>query len=300
MGPPAEPCHVRICALAFPDNPTLLQHRMELYFSSITPSITPSKWKLHLACESYDHPLNVFVRNRTEWDRWNAWRSNRDDFSRDFILAFIEFHPQSDTWLFGGAYRVVARSQENQSHSYTIENLPEWEPYVGRLKIKLKRPGRGKAFNLENHYGDLQVLELLPEVYSGEAFPGYDNINISFRELEDIYAVERPDWKSALENAEGVYVITDCSNGRRYIGSAYGITGLWSRWACYIATGHGFTDGLTKIIDEKGMDYARENFRLALLEHRTPKTDDNTLISRECYWKDVLLTRQLEFGYNRN
>jgi hypothetical protein len=49
--------------------------------------------------------------------------------------------------------------------------------------------------------------------------------------LESIYAIQRPDWKTALEHAKGVYLITDTSNGKRYVGSAYGVTGIWSRWA---------------------------------------------------------------------
>lgn len=273
---------------------------MEILFPQLTPPITPTQWKLHLACQSEnDHPLNVFVRNRTEWDSWNAWRSSRNDFSREYILGFIDY-PQQDTWLFGGAYRVTARNPVNQAHSYTIENLKEWEPFVGRLKVRLRRPGRGKAFNLENHYGEMQVSELLPEIYSGEAFVGYDNIDIDFRDLETVYAIQKADWKAALENAKGVYLITDKSNGKRYVGSAYGTTGLWARWGCYITTGHGFNDELTRLIDEKGMDYARAYFSLALLEHRTPKTDDSIIIGRECYWKEVLLSRQSAYGYNRN
>jgi hypothetical protein len=84
--------------------------------------------------------------------------------------------------------------------------------------------------------------------------------------LETIFAIQRADWKAALENAKGVYLITDSSNGKRYVGSAYGTTGLWSRWACYIGTGHGYTDELTRVIKENGIEYARINFRFALLE----------------------------------
>ena len=94
-------------------------------------------------------------------------------------------------------------------------------------------------------------------------------------------------------------MITDISNGKRYVGSAYGVTGLWSRWASYVGTGHGHTDDLTQIIATYGLDYARRNFRFALLEHRTMKTDDLVIIQREKYWKDVLLTRS-EYGYNKN
>ena len=94
-------------------------------------------------------------------------------------------------------------------------------------------------------------------------------------------------------------MITDTGNGKRYVGSAYGVTGIWSRWACYVETGHGYTDELTQIMKTSGIEYARKHFRFALLEHRTMKTDDKVVIQREQYWKEVLLTRG-DYGYNKN
>lgn len=260
----------------------------------------PRDYKLHLACwNGSDQPLDLFVRDRAEWNNWNRWRGQRDDFSRKFIFALMDFYPEKDTWLFGGEYEVLSRKPINNSHSYDVELVDRSCPFVGRLKISLKRPGRLRAINLEKHYGNLVLSEILPAPYSGEAFCGYDQIDVSFPVLEAIFSIQRPDWKAALENAKGVYLITDTSNGKRYVGSAYGLTGLWSRWACYVETGHGYNDDLKQVIRASGIEYARSNFRFALLEHRTMKTDDNIIVQREQYWKNVLLTRG-DFGYNKN
>lgn len=172
-------------------------------------------------------------------------------------------------------------------------------PLIGRLKVQLKRPGRVKAVNFENHYQNLIVVEIAPAPYSGEAFPGYEKIDVGFQMLETIFAIDRPDWKAALENVKGVYLITDKSNGRRYVGSACGDTGIWSRWSCYVKTAHGYNDDLTKLIAQSGREHARQHFSFALLEHRPMKTDDQAIIEREQYWKRVLLTRG-DYGYNQN
>ena len=101
------------------------------------------------------------------------------------------------------------------------------------------------------------------------------------------------------ENVKGVYLIADKSNGKKYVGSAYGDTGIWSRWNSYMKTGHGSNKDFSGVIEERGMDYARENFVLSLLEYRPMKTDDRDIVARETYWKNALLTRT-EFGYNNN
>ena len=101
-----------------------------------------------------------------------------------------------------------------------------------------------------------------------------------------------------LQSIKGVYLITDKSNGKKYVGSAYGDYGLWSRWETYILTGHGWNEGLVNVLSENGIDYARENFQFSLLEFYSMKIDNQVIINREQYWKEVLCTRQ--FGYNMN
>ena len=128
---------------------------------------------------------------------------------------------------------------------------------------------------------------------------GYENINHDFRSIENIIRTNKPDWKAALTSIKGVYLITDKSNGKRYVGSAYGDSGIWSRWACYIGTGHGWNDELTKLVEKEGIGYARSNFVFALLEYRSMKADDKTIVEREKYWKEVLLTKG-QYGYNKN
>lgn len=272
---------------------------MDILLSQVCPVPNPNEYKLHLACWNRHHkPLDVFVRDRNEWDGWNSWRGKRDDFRREFIFALIDFYPQKDRWLFGGAYRVISRKAVIGAHSYTIEHVPEYEPFVGRLKITLKRPGRVRAVNFENHYAGLIVSEILPEPYTGEPFPGYDQIDLEFPMLENLISRQRSDWKTMLENAKGVYLITDTSNGKRYVGSAYGVAGIWSRWECYVGTGHGYNDDLTAIISQKTLDYARKHFRFTLLEYYAMKTDKDTITKREQYWKHILMSRK--YGYNKN
>ena len=274
---------------------------MKIKVNAVITISNLTEYKLHLACwNGENQPLDVFVRNRKEWERWNAWRGQKDDFNREYIFSLIDFYHQSDIWLFGGIYKVLSRgTAKKYDHSYEVKLVEDSEAFIGRLKVRLKRPSRTKAFRLENYYEDLVVSEILGECYSGETFCGYENINHEFHRLEMIIKNEKQDWKAALENVKGVYLITDKSNGKKYVGSAYGDSGIWSRWACYMETGHGWNDELTKLIKQAGIEYARRNFKISLLEYRSMKTDDQVIIDRESYWKEALLSRG-EFGYNKN
>lgn len=158
---------------------------------------------------------------------------------------------------------------------------------------------RGRSFLLENYIEQMTVSEILEKPYGGIDFPGYGNIILPFRMLELLVTNQKQDWITALGNVKGVYVICDKSNGKKHVGSAYGDAGIWSRWSCYASTGHGYNDELVELIAKNGIEYARKNFQFSVLEVISMRADDDYVISRESFWKDVLLTRT-EFGYNKN
>jgi hypothetical protein len=287
--------------VAFKINPTAYSNawslqNMTILIGDILQVSSPERFKLHFArSNQYHQPLDVFVRDRREWQTWQEYRPHRDEFSRPYIFSLIQFYHETDIWLFGGVFRVLGR----HSDRYDVELTDEWKNFIGRLKLKSPYRGRTTRVNMENHVSQFEVREILAEPYSGRAFPGYEEIDLSFNELETILMNGRADWKAALENIKGVYVISDVNTGKRYVGSAYGAHGIWSRWNSYIATGHGGNIELRKLTPETDIDYCRRNFRFALLEYRPEKTDDNIIISREGFWKELLMTRG-QYGFNRN
>jgi len=270
---------------------------MEIPLNDILNIEKPDEYKLHLACWNGDcHPLDEFVADSANWHGWNEWRGPKNDWTRSRVLSFMQFYTRTDTWLFGGAFDVIERRKDG----YTLQSIPNYEKYVGRLLASFHRYQgmRWRAFKLESYLNDFTVAEILPQIYSGESFPGFDRINHDFGTLEAIFRAERADWKAALENVKGIYLISDKSNGKQYVGSAYGDAGIWARWSCYMGTGHGWNDEMVKLLDQKGQPYAREQFHFSLLEVMVKSTPDEIVLAREAHWKQALLTR--EHGYNKN
>lgn len=269
-----------------------------IHLSDIIHIDEPSQYKLHLACRNEDwvNPLDEYVSDHKNWLGWNEWRGSKNDWTRNFVFSLIEFYPRSDSWLFGGVFRVAERHDDR----YKLEEVDEYKKFVGRVILSFHRYQgmRGRAYYLENYINEFEVVEILPAPYSGESFPGFERISHDFHILEPIFRSERSDWKAALSSVKGVYVISDKHNGKQYVGSAYGDMGVWSRWSCYIGTGHGWNDELTKLINEKSITYAREHFRLSLVETMSMSVADETVRERESHWKNALLSR--EHGYNSN
>ena len=262
------------------------------------------KYKIHLAAyNGYEQPLDVFARDREEWKGWNEWRGGKDDFNREYIIGLIPDYHKIDKYVFGGVFKVIKRYDDWQETEvgYKVELTNQFKSLIGRLVVGFSRYQglRGRAFLLENFMDSMSIAEILENPYEGEEFPGYDNVRIDFSSLELLVQNQKTDWRVALENVKGIYLIVDKFNGKKYVGSAYGDSGIWSRWCTYINTGHGYNDELVMLIEKNGIDYARKYFQFAILELRSMKTDDDTIISRESFWKEVLLTRGI-FGYNKN
>jgi len=258
-------------------------------------------YKLHLASSNgEEHPLDLCLRDGWANFSWNRWNNTKDDFNRKYIFVLIKHYKKEDKWFFGGVFKVLKRGRlGNDGYKIQLEDFHK--DLIGRLLVGFKRRSGmlARSFKLETFFDQFTVSEILKETYTGEEFPGYENIDIGFKALEHIYAVEKNDWKAALENVKGVYLISDASNGKKYVGSAYGPEGIWSRWNCYVKTkGHGGNDDLVRLIKQKGSGYAQNNFKITLLEYRPAKTDDAVIIERERFWKKVMLSR--EHGYNKN
>lgn len=269
---------------------------MTIRLPDIWPIAEPWTYKLHFArWNGESQPLEVWLRDKREWQGWQEYRPTRNDFNRPLIFALIQFYHERDSWLFGGVYRVLARHEDR----HEVELTNEGEGFVGRLKLVSAYRERATRVNFENHYPALEVAEVLREPYTGRSFPGLEGINLSFEELEALVRADRPDWRAALSSVKGVYLISDATTGKRYVGSAYGVGGIWSRWTDYAASGHGGNAELRKLASDPTLAYCRKAFRLALLESRPASTPDDTILAREAFWKGVLLTRS-EFGLNRN
>lgn len=231
-------------------------------------------------------------------DRWLFWRSKQRYFNVGQI-AICLLRLSYDTWLLTTIKEVERELNVTNGINYEGREIEKYRCYFGRVILKHHKTYQSQGRYFKEIQDELEILEILPSIFDGESFPGYDNVRLSFQQLETIITRKRSDWIGALQNQKAVYLITDKSNGKLYVGSATSDNGmLLDRWTSYIKNGHGGNKSLIALIKEKGFDYIKNNFQYSILENYNAKTDDNVILHREQWWKETLKSK--DFGYNCN
>ena len=252
---------------------------------------------------------DLLMDDHEEWlnmSRWRTKQTNNNLGNSRYLLAWAQYYPYGPQYfIFGGFFKVtpIVPAAIN-AYGYELEALPLHSEFIKRLIIKLERPiGRNvylrKYESVQDQLGP-EVYELAPDTKLG-TFPGYQNVRLRHHELQRIIANDEPSWRDALSSVKGVYVITDLSDGRLYVGSASGeANGLWQRWAAY-AHLKNLTGGnreLERMRLDLGDGHIVGNFQYSILEIFDPKTKDEVILKREAFWKQALDSRA--HGMNLN
>lgn len=247
----------------------------------------------------FDDPMDLYLREPEVINtQWLFWRTKQRYFNvGQTAVCFLKLSP--DTWLLTTIKRVTRELNVCNGINYEGEELEEYRQYYGRVIIRYHKTVQTQGMYYNTVCGELEVLQLLPAVFDGDEFPGYDNVRLSYFQLASILERRKQSWIAALENQKAVYLITDKQTGKLYVGSATSDNGmLLQRWSNYAANGHGGNVELMALVREMGFDYVRQNFQYSILENYNARTDDHVVLNREAWWKETLQSRR--FGYNSN
>lgn len=237
-------------------------------------------------------PIKLFKENSEKLYEGQFWNYSKTKSFKDGQIAIGFIKLENDKWLLFDISRVTKDLNKFDGVGYEYEHLKEYEKYFGRVIIKFKNKSQNLIRKAISVIDECEIYEIINDTFEDDFFPGYDNIDLSWSELKMV--IDKKDWKTALENQKGIYLITDVKTGKRYVGSAYGDNMLYGRWKNYVQTYHGGNKDL-KLLDEI---YIKDNFRYSILEIYKSTTDDKVIISREYYWMKILLSRNKNFGHN--
>lgn len=242
-------------------------------------------------------PLDLYKENPDKINiDWFLWNEKRHYFSEgQCAICFLRI--TTDTWLLTTIKKITKVLDVEGGIGYDAEEIPEYKKYFGRVLVKYHNTNVGMGRKYESVMNDLEVLQVLNEMYTGNDFPGYENVRLTYNQLKNIIDRQLPGWIDALRNQKAVYLITDKKTGKLYVGSATAQWGmLLQRWSDYANNGHGGNVKLKELIKKEGFDYVKENFQYSIIENYNARMDDQYILKREYWWMDTLKTR--EFGYN--
>lgn len=227
---------------------------------------------------------------------WPWYGKSRNFYVGQLVFSFIK--KSSNEWLFISAGKVLSIPEDDRAE---VEILEKYKPLFGRLIINYHKGNTMGRYTFKlSHLNDKEtVKEILPCLYSGDSFNGYDNVNLSYKKLKDIFDGKiMPSYAEALKKITGVYCLTDTKNGKLYIGSATGTEGVAQRWGNYLSSKHGGNVKLRKLYEEKGDEYFEQYFTYTLLEYFGLSCNPEKIKEREQYWKKCFDT--IKNGYNDN
>ena len=130
------------------------------------------------------------------------------------------------------------------------------------------------------------------------AFPSYDKVILSYIELKEIISdsVLYENWHTALSSVYAIYLIVDTSDGKQYVGSAYGNGGLLDRWKCYVDTRHGGNKRMRELICYTPDRF--EHFQFCIMQILPKTIAPDEVVEIENLYKKKLKSK--EFGLNMN
>jgi hypothetical protein len=160
-----------------------------------------------------------------------------------------------------------------------------YSAWKGKLVVGWPPPER--SWWRRAHRNDLPVISVLEDSALDTAMPSWEEIDLSWADI----AILLSRWKAALSQWRGIYLIFDTSDGKSYVGSAYGASNLLGRWTNYGSSGHG-GNRLLRQRDPR-------NFRFSILQRVSPDMSPDDVIRVEGTWKERLHTRH-PFGLNDN
>jgi hypothetical protein len=235
---------------------------------------------------------------RGEFDEWQRWQ-NGHNFNCPVVVSLIQ-DGSSTRWMFAVVFKPVGHTIEagpkRDHYYYVLERLKSTSDLEGRMFCTSGYTKRN-SYVFCSTVSDMAVVEILRERLSVGQFPGYKQVNLSKDDLDLLVRSGTESWRTALSSVKGIYLITDTTTGKLYVGKADGESGIWGRWCMYSSTGHGGNKALIKELGLEASERQRD-LRFSLLEIADLQSAPGEVDSRECHWKDILMTRTT--GYNLN
>lgn len=178
-------------------------------------------FKIHCATGIRSSPVEAFLEG--SWKEWQE-RQNQKNFECDQVLSLI--HLGGSRWLFAGVFAVLGVKQGNihnpNGYEYVTRELEGLDHLTGRAIVDFNKAFRASYLRGPKYESEILVAAIRDQRLTVGDFPGFNAVLLSHTMLRTVVRESNPSWMAALGNVSGIYLITDNTTGKQYVGSAYG------------------------------------------------------------------------------
>ena len=132
------------------------------------------------------NPIEVFKNGEInvllEGQYWN-YKTHKSFKNGQIIIGLIRIKANDNLWLLFHIGKITKDLNKFDGVGYEYEILYDYEKYFGRLIVKFKNKATNMIRNATSVIDDCEVLEILPDTFDNDIFPGYDKVDISWVEL---------------------------------------------------------------------------------------------------------------------
>ncbi|GAA3268891.1 GIY-YIG nuclease family protein [Paenarthrobacter aurescens] len=244
-------------------------------------------------------------------ERVAAYTREQDISSRRFpadpprlwVILIADGKNRSRLWGTFENHGELVHERTEACRYFDLRPVEFLAPLKDRLVIDWDNPRSWHRSASSESAARMQVVEIADR--DKVPFPGFDGVLLTHHQLQEMVIDPRyTDWRAALAEVQGIYLITDSSNGKQYVGKADGSERILGRWTSYARDGHGGNVALRELAYESvgeakrvKTDHAR-HFVFSLLRVFGPSTPSSEVNTAESHYKAALMTRK--FGLNRN
>lgn len=281
-----------------PSRVVVMRHRpSEPALNKVFPWLAAEKPKLFNAYQQF-HSIKVqsamekicgdgFVASFIGITPGEAVFAGLSEISAAKRVSYKEFWELPENIELAKLGMVGWRKDDSARHAlwFDLKLTPHFQEWRGKLTVSWPPPERSWFRRAERN--EMRVLSIPKESLFTKSIPDWEAIRLTWNQLQVI----PESWRAAFSQWRGIYFIYDESDGRGYVGSAYGESNLLGRWLCYAKTG----DGGNKLLRAR----KPENLHFSILQRVSPDMPSDEVIRLESTWKDRLHTRG-DFGLNEN
>lgn len=174
---------------------------------------------------------------------------------------------------------MMSWTAKDRDHAlwFDLRHRSCYDEWSGKLVVDWPKPDRSWYRWADRNIFSIRAIH--EENVLAQQVRRWDQLLLTWQDLSILSRRER----DGLAQWRGIYLITDTSDGARYVGSAYGAENILGRWLNYAKSGHGGNKHL-KLRDHR-------NFVFSILQRVSPDLPPEDVIAIEGSWKLRLGTR---------